>query len=162
MMMSIDRLAYPMQLGSGSYDFLPGITYNGYKGKLGWGTQLQGIFRLNENNENYRLGNKVEATAWLAKQWKPSLSTSIRLTAKTEGSIRGRDPVITGGMPLFDTNNSGRDQIDLHVGVNLLGQQGALKGHRLALELGTPIYEKVDGLQMSNDWVTTLAWQKAL
>jgi len=158
---SIDRLAYPMQLGSGSYDFLPGITYNGYKGNLGWGAQLQGTFRLNENDEDYRLGNTIEATTWLAKQWKPSISTSLRLTAKTEGSIRGRDPIITGGMPLFDAKNSGRDEVDLHLGINLLGQQGLLKGHRLAVEVGTPIYEKVDGLQMSNDWNVTLGWQKA-
>jgi hypothetical protein len=158
---SIDRLGYPMQLGSGSYDLLSGVTYNGYKGNLGWGAQLNGTFRLNENSQDYRLGNKVEATAWLAKQWKPSISTSVRLTATNLGGIRGRDTVITGGMPLFDANNYGRDEVDLHLGVNLLGQNGALKGHRLAFEIGMPIYEDVDGLQMSNDWNATIAWQKA-
>ena len=161
MNVSIDRLGYPMQLGSGSYDLLPGITYNGYKDDIGWGAQLSGVFRLNENNQNYRLGNKVEITTWLAKQWKPSLSTSVRVTAKTEGSIRGRDAVITGGMPLFYAPNSGRDEVDLHMGLNLLGQQGSLKGHRIALEVGGPLYEKVNGLQMSNDWSVTLGWQKA-
>lgn len=158
---SIDRLAYTMQLGSGSYDFLPSITYNGYSGDLGWGTQLSGVFRLNDNSEGYRLGNKVALTSWLAKQWKPALSTSIRLSAKTEGSIRGRDTVMTGAMPLFYAGNSGRDEVDLHIGINLLGRQGALKGHRLALEVGGPVYEKVNGLQMSNNWVATIGWQKA-
>jgi len=160
-LVSIDRLAYTMQLGSGTYDFLPGITYNGKKGNLAWGAQLKGTFRLEENSQHYRLGNIVEGSTWLAKQWKPSVSTSIRLSAKTIGGIRGRDPVITGGMPLFNVENSGRDQLDLYLGLNLLGQQGALKGHRLALEVGVPLYEDVDGLQMSNDWVATLAWQKA-
>ena len=36
----IDRLAYPMQLGSGTVDALPGITYTGHDGALSWGAQL--------------------------------------------------------------------------------------------------------------------------
>ena len=160
-LVDIDRAAYAMQLGSGSYDFLPGITYNAFKGDIAWGAQVKGNFRLEDNSEGYRLGNIVEGTAWLAKQWKPSFSTSVRLSAKTEGGIRGRDQIITGGSPLFNAENSGRDEVGFHVGANLLGQQGALKGHRLAVEVGGPVYEKVDGLQMSNDWTATLAWQKA-
>jgi len=160
-LVDIDRLAYTMQLGSGSYDFLPGITYNGKKASLGWGAQLKGNFRLEDNSEGYRLGNIVEGSTWLAKQWKPSVSTSVRLSAKSEGGIRGRDLVITGGNPLSNVENSGRDEVALHLGVNLMGQQGALKGHRLAIEVGAPIYEDVEGLQMSNDWTATLAWQKA-
>ena len=160
-MVSIDRLAYPMQLGSGSYDFLPGITYNGINGELAWGAQLSGTLRLADNDENYRLGNIIEGTTWLAKQWMPSFSSSIRLLAKSEGSIKGRDSVITGGMPLFVAENSGRDEIDLLLGINLLSQQGILEGNRLALEIGAPIYENVDGLQMSKDWTVTLGWQKA-
>lgn len=160
-LVDIDRLAYTMQLGSGTYDFLPGITYNGRKDKLAWGAQLKGNFRLEDNSQGYRLGNIVEGSTWLAKQWKPSLSTSVRLSAKSEGGIRGRDQIITGGSPLFNVENSGRDEVALHLGLNLLGQKGALKGHRLAFEIGTPVYEDVDGLQMSHDWTATLAWQKA-
>ena len=161
MNVSIDRLAYPMQLGSGSYDLLLGTTYVGYQADFSWGGQLQGVYRLNDNSEGYRLGNKVEATTWLAKQWQPALSTSIRLAAKSEGSIQGRDAVMTGAMPLFYAGNSGRDEVDLHVGVNLLGQDGALKGHRLAIEIGGPVYERVNGLQMSSSWLATVGWQKA-
>lgn len=160
-LVDIDRLAYTMQLGSGTYDFLPGITYNGKKNNLAWGAQLKGNFRLEDNSQGYRLGNIVEGTTWLAKQWKPSLSTSIRLSAKSEGGIRGRDLIITGGNPLSNVENSGRDQVALHIGVNLLGQKGALKGHRVGFEFGAPIYEDVDGIQMSNDWSATLGWHKA-
>lgn len=158
---SIDRLGYPMQLGSGTVDALPGITYTGRAGDFSWGGQVSGTVRLHENDENYKLGNIIEATAWTAYQWAPWISTSLRVAGKNEGSIRGRDAVITGGMPLFAAENSGRKEIDLLFGVNLAGQEGALRGHRLALEVGGPVYEDVNGLQMSNDWMFTLGWQKA-
>jgi len=31
------RIPYPMQIGSGSFDLLPGLTYNGYEGAISWG-----------------------------------------------------------------------------------------------------------------------------
>ncbi len=157
----IDRLGYPMQLGSGSFDLLPGITYAGRKGDLTWGGQLKATIRLHENSENYRLGDIVEGTAWLAHSWAPWISTSARIAARSEGNIRGRDEVITGGMPLSDPDNSGRDQVDLILGVNMLAQEGMFKGHRLAFEVGGPVYEDVEGIQMSNDWSATIGWQKA-
>lgn len=157
----IDRLGYGMQLGSGTYDLLPGLTYSGRMGDFSWGAQIMGTIRLGENDEHYSLGNKIEGTAWLAYQWAPWISTSVRLAGKNEGSIDGRDPVITGGMPLFVAENSGREQVDLLFGVNLAGQDGFLAGHRLAMEVGGPIHEDVNGLQMSSDWTFTVGWQKA-
>jgi len=157
----IDRLAYPMQLGSGTFDALPGITYTGHSGAFRWGAQMSAVLRMHDNREGYRLGNSIEGMGWLSYEWMPALSTSVRLSGKSEGRIRGRDKVITGGMPLSYAGNSGRDEIDLHLGFNLAGQDGALRGHRLALEVGVPLYERVNGLQMSNDWSFTLGWQKA-
>jgi hypothetical protein len=155
----IDRLGYNMQLGSGTVDLLPGVTYTARKDDLSWGAQVSATIRFYDNKENYRLGNVVEGTAWVARQWMPWISTSIRIAGKTEGSIRGRDYVITGGNPVADPANTGRDEIDLFVGVNLMGQEGWVKGQRLALEIGAPIYENVDGVQMSSDWTATLGWQ---
>jgi len=34
------RLPYPMQLGTGTYDFAPALTYFEKSGKFGWGTQV--------------------------------------------------------------------------------------------------------------------------
>ena len=160
-LVDIDRLAYPMQLGSGSFDALPGITYTARAGDVSWGAQAMGTIRLHENRENYRLGDIIEGSAWAAYQWAPWISTSLRVSGKSEGEIRSRDPKITGGNPLSFAGNSGRDEVDLHVGVNLAGQTGDLAGHRFAIEYGVPVYQDVNGLQMENDWSLTLGWQKA-
>jgi len=157
----IDRLGYNMQLGSGTVDLMPGITYTARKDDLSWGSQAIATLRLYDNSEDYRLGNVYEATAWVANEWRRWVSTSARISAKSEGSIKGRDMEITGGSPVFDPANSGRDEVDLSLGVNLLGTGGWAKGQRLAFEVTAPVYEYVDGVQMSHDWTATVGWQTA-
>jgi len=73
------RLPYAMQLGSGTFDVLPGITYTGRDGDFSWGAQYRATLRIeDENDEGYRRGHIHEATAWLAYQWAPWISTSLR------------------------------------------------------------------------------------
>ena len=155
----VDRLGYSMQLGSGTVDLMPGFTYSARKDDLSWGGQALATLRLYDNKEDYRLGNVLEATAWVANQWQSWVSTSARISAKTDTGIKGRDLVITGGNPVADPANTGRDEVDLLLGVNLLGSDGWVKNQRLAFEVGTPVYQKVDGIQMSQDWTATLGWQ---
>lgn len=158
----IDRLGYSMQLGSGSYDLLPGFTFYDRDDNLGWGSQISAVVRLDNNDEGYRLGNRLEAQVWLTNQWQSWISGSVKMKAFSEGKISGRDDIITGGMPLFVSSHSGRDQVELSIGINLLGEDSLLKRHRLAMEFAVPIYQNVNGLQMENDWNLTLGWQKAL
>lgn len=58
------RLPYPMQLGSGTFDALPGLTYTGHHDNLGWGAQWGSEIRLGRNDEGYALGDKHMLTAW--------------------------------------------------------------------------------------------------
>jgi hypothetical protein len=44
------RLPYPMQLGSGSYELLPGLTYTGHAEEYAWGAQGTATIRLNDNH----------------------------------------------------------------------------------------------------------------
>lgn len=46
---------------------------------------------------------------------------------------KGRDTVITGGNPLSDPTNTGRDEVSFLLGVNLLGTDAWVKNQRLAL-----------------------------
>ena len=158
-LVEIDRLAYNMQLGSGTVDLLPGLTYTATADDISWGGQVMATLRLYDNKEDYRLGNVFEGTLWLANQWQPWLSTSARISAKSEAGIQGRDLVITGGNPLSDPANSGRDEVNVLLGFNLLGSDGWVKDQRLAFEIGVPVYERVDGVQMSQEWTATLGWQ---
>ncbi|WP_297772790.1 transporter [uncultured Roseovarius sp.] len=154
------RMPYGMQLGSGTYDLLPGITYSGRSGNTGWGAQLTGVVRTGKNN-GYHLGNEVALTTWASVQPKPWISLSGRIEAKSVGDISGRDSRMVGPSPTLNPDNYGGETVSLLAGVNLVAQRGALRGHRLALEIGAPIYQDLNGLQLETDWTAMLGWQYA-
>jgi hypothetical protein len=84
-------LPYPMQLGSGTIDFLPGLTYLGQSEDWSWGSQLRGTVRLGENEEDYSLGDRLGASGWLARKICAMASVSGRLSLDTWGNIDGAD-----------------------------------------------------------------------
>ena len=73
------KLPYPMQLGSGTWDLFGGITYRSMSGPWQWGGQADGLFRLGENENDYTLGNRFHLTGWLGRKLLPWLNVSGRL-----------------------------------------------------------------------------------
>lgn len=155
------RLPYPMQLGTGTYDFKPAMTYFDRTGKLGWGAQANARIPLGKNSEGYKFGSRAETTAWIAYEPRYWLSFSGRLNAHTQSKISGIDPVIAAPVQTADPDNAGGDVVDAFIGINLAGQNGALKGHRLALEYGVPLYRNLNGPQLETDTILAIGWQKA-
>jgi len=155
------RLPYPMQLGTGTFDLKPGMTYSDRQEKFGWGTQFSGRIPLGKNTETYKRGDKIEGTAWLAYEAQYGLSFSARLKAQSQGKIEGQDTAIIAPVQTADPNNHGGDQAHILFGINLLGQSDSLKGHRIAAEVSLPIYRNLNGPQLETDHTVTLGWQKA-
>ncbi|MDJ0798369.1 MAG: transporter [Calothrix sp. MO_167.B12] len=155
-------LPYPMQIGSGTFDLLPGITYLGQSKQNSWGAQAMGTLRLGENSNGYRLGNQFLLTGWVARNWTEWLGTSLRLTGRTWGNIDGEDDRLNPMMiPTADPDRRGGTQLDIGFGVNLYAPKGDLKGSRLAVEFELPLYRSLDGPQLETDWQLTLGLQAA-
>jgi len=154
------KLPYPMQLGSGTYDFMPGITYQGQAGDYSWGSQAIATIRTGENDNDYTLGNKLELSAWLQRQWSHSFSTSVRLNLQSWSDIDGADPDLNPNMiATADSELRAGKRADLLLGVTYQGRHGALKGNRFSLEVGKPVYQKLNGPQLETDLVFTAGWQ---
>jgi hypothetical protein len=168
--MGEQRLPYPMQLGSGTYDLLPGLTFKKREGlQLSWGTQLAGVIRPGSNSKGYTLGNRVSASTWAAWQWADWVSTSLRLRGEGWEDIDGADKALNPAVvPTARPDLRGGKRIDLILGANLLGTGSdsvigdILKGHRIAFEIAAPVYQDLDGPQLETDWVFTLGWQRVL
>lgn len=156
------RLPYAMQLGTGTFDLLPGITYTARLNDLSWGAQYMAEVRLeDENDEGYAWGDKHTVTGWLAYQWAPWISTSVRVSYEHQGEIDGFDPQIAAPVQTAHPDFFGGERVDLYGGVNLVATHGPLKGHRLAIEAGGTVHEDLNGPQMQRDWTLTVGWQKA-
>jgi hypothetical protein len=157
-------LPYPMQIGSGTWDALPGLTYSGRSRELSWGGQALGTIRMQEENKaDYRLGNRVDLTAWLARPWTKWLSTSLRVSWHWWGNIDGRDERIAAPtvIPTADPDRRAGNRLDLLAGVNLNVPIGPLGANRFAVEAGFPAYQQLDGPQLETDWRITVGWQRA-
>ena len=55
-----------MQLGSGTGDITPGLTYLAQAENWSGGAQVRATIRLGHNDAEYRLGNRFMGTAWTA------------------------------------------------------------------------------------------------
>lgn len=150
------RLPYPMQLGSGTYDLLTGVTYtNFFSERASWGMQWRGVTRTGDNDEGYTLGDEQNLSAWVSRLVTPRVSWSARVEWFSRGNIDGIDPMIVAPVQTADPTSQGVDRIDLAFGINHVRQGG----HRLALELIAPIQQDVDGPQLETDWQLTAGYQ---
>ena len=113
-----------------------------------------------ENDDGYAWGDKYGVTGWVAFQWAPWISTSVRFDAMTQDAIKGIDRNIVAPVQTANPDTYGGERVDAFFGVNLVGQSGVWRGHRLALEVGAPIHQDLNGPQLQTDWTLTVGWQK--
>ncbi|WP_198912295.1 hypothetical protein [Parvularcula mediterranea] len=155
------RLPYPMQLGSGTTDFKPGITYRDRRDKIAWGAQVSGTVRSGRIDEGYTLGDRAEVTAWLGFAQSHALAGFLRLKGVSQGAIDGQDPLIAAPVQTADPANFGGETVEVFLGVNYAGQEGVVRGHRIAAEIGLPLYRNLNGPQLETDLTAQIGWQYA-
>ena len=157
------QLPYPMQLGSGSWEFLPGIIYSSATQAFDWGTELDAVIRLNDNDNEYRLGNRLALSGWASKPFNHTVSGILRLKAQLWDDIDGNDSALNPAMvPTADPDNQGGKRVDISAGLLVSPPTGALSEHTFGIEIGTPLYEDLNGPQMSLDWSLMAKWQLVL
>lgn len=165
-MLGKTQLPFPMQLGSGTYDWLPSLAYNRFHEKRSWGLRASAEVRIGENDNGYTLGDKGQLQGWHAWIINKELSLSTRLGYREWGSISGDDEardlpqtVMTSRtvQSVFPENFGGKQ---LEAGLGLNGVFGHAE-HRVALEINIPLWEDLNGPQMTPDLLATLGYQKA-
>lgn len=160
-MMGGMRAGYPMQLGSGTYDLMPGLTWLGQTDHWSWGSQVIVTMRTGENDEDYTLGDELRFTAWGARRLSNWLSASLRLEQIQFGNVDGADPAMNpNASPVTDPRNQGGERTRLGLGANVRFA-GPLSGHRVSVEFIEPVREHLDGPQMAEDHSITAVWEYA-
>lgn len=154
------RMPYSMQLGTGTYDLLPGVTYLGQADQWSWGGQYNAEIRLeDENDEGYSWGDKHSVSVWGAYEWAPWINNSLRLTGTTQDSIDGQDSQITAPVQTADPDNYGGETVELGIGVNLIAQKGPLEDQVFSIEANVPLYRDLNGPQLETDWTLTAGFK---
>ena len=109
----------------------------------------------------YTFGDVIHFTAWGSYKWAPWLSTGIRLAHVSWGNIDGLDPEIVAPVQTADPDFQGGNRTEGYLGANLIGQRGFIRNHRLAVELGAPLTQDLDGPQMKLKSNFIIGWQYA-
>ncbi|MCU7802361.1 MAG: transporter [Candidatus Thiodiazotropha sp. (ex Lucinoma annulata)] len=150
------RLAYGMQLGSGTWDAVVGVVYWGKQKQWGWGAQYLATIPLeSENSEGWRFGDKHEGTAWVSYEWQPDLVTSVRLRGETQDEIHGIDPKIYGPGLGANPDNYGGERAEVGIGINWM----PALANNLSLELLLPIHQDRNGVQAEHEFSLALSWR---
>lgn len=170
------QLPYPMQTGSGTWDVIASVTYQGQGDLLSWGGQVNGLIRTGTNDNGYRLGNRYGASAWGGVRLSRNFSASVRGQFRRVENIEGSDKFLTdpvtfmtpGGpmqrpaalfVPTADPSLRAGSFGDLGAGVNFYLPSGPLHDLRLAVEGIKPVYQKLDGPQLEQDWILIIGAQ---
>jgi hypothetical protein len=147
-------LEYPMQFGSGTLDLMPGITYLGDAAHWSWGAQTVETVRLGRNYHGYRFGNQYRLSAWGAYGVTDWFAPSLHMDGYWWEDVHGADPgLATNPTPEGRPDLRGGRRLDLLFGLNFYVPKGRLKGGRLVVEGGIPVYQDLDGPQLGVSWI---------
>lgn len=150
------RANYGMQLGTGTVDLLPGVTYLGHIAQWSWGAIYRGRLALGDNTEGYEYGYRQEISGWAGYRWIPGVTSTFRVEGDVWDRIHGSDPNIMAGLmqgtyPYF----YGGQRINLLGGLEVSGAPFGLQHVSLAIEGGAPVYQNLNGPQLGEAWQLT-------
>jgi hypothetical protein len=146
-------LTYPVRSSDGTWDFLPGITYRGQSDDWTWGVQGLGIVRFGTNKFGYRLGDEGSFNGWIARKLTDCTSISARLNGHVMGNIFGADPQLNPNVvPSNRTNLQAGQQLNILFGLNFVIPDGLLKGQRVGVEGGIPLYQWLAGPELRQSY----------
>lgn len=156
MIMSM-RASYGMQLGTGTYDLLPGLTLTSHTNNWLWGAAWRSRLPLGNNPTGYRYGNLHELTGWGGYTSSPGVMWSMRVTESIQDSIHGSDPMISGLMEGSNPNFYGGKHTDLLGGIEIAGAPFGYKNKHLALEAGKTVRQNLNGPQLGHSWILNIS-----
>jgi len=164
-----EQAPYSMQLGSGTFDPMLGLVYQGSASPWWWGVNLIYMFRPMENARGYSLGDELSLDFYSMYQVRYDIVVQFQLNGKVKNPINGEmDEAVSGesGMitqgdaasgyvsPLWDPENYGGTSLFATVGA----QWQPFPLHIIDLSFGLPVYQNLNGPQLEEGYRMMLTW----
>jgi hypothetical protein len=154
-----------MQLGSGTWDLQPALTYLFTGNTISAGAHALVDIPLGKNDNDYALGKRVHTTAFGAFEAASWLVLALRTDLHVWGDIEGADASLNPMMvATADPSLRAGKRLDVGADITLAAPSGALEGLKARLMISLPAYQNLDGPQLkqtfasgvSIDYVTEL------
>jgi hypothetical protein len=156
------RLSYPMQTGTGTWDLIPALAYTGQINDVSWGLQTGANLRPGLNMQGYALGDEFTGNAWISYRFSKWMSSSLRLEENVTTTMNKYDPniaILAMNDPTANAANYGGEHTNAYLGLNFYKPSMPFRGNRLMLEYGIPVYQNLNGTQMKYQSTLCLGWQ---
>lgn len=151
---------FGMQQGSGTWDFMPSLTYAGEYNRWSWGAQLSGIKRLEDQNKSgYRLGDIIQATSWAGFDINRWLTASVRGAYTWQDAIHRDFNQFNARIgPMDFPANYGGQFWDVGFGLNAAVPRGRFAGNRFGFEWIQPVSSDFNGFQLDRKGALAATW----
>ncbi len=148
---SSKRLAYSMQLGSGTFDLIPNISCVGQHNFWAYGAEAIANITPSTNRLGYSYGNQFNLNTWISYSFLKIFSATARIKGTSQGDIFGFDPALyqmRNNDPTDNPNNYGGKTAIAFAGLNFDIYNENEKYLGVKLECGMPLYQNLNGIQM--------------
>ncbi len=148
------KLGYAMQFGSGTLDYFSSLSFTKILPAYSFGLQGFGLLRNGVNSQGYTLGNQMNVNAWFGKMFFEGFVSGLSLNAQSFGSVSGLDQEMNQKTPAGNPLNTGykRTIASFYFGyAPSFSENVSFNG-----EFGIPIYENVEGAQMSLKYIANI------
>ena len=160
-------LPFKMQLGSGTFDPMIGLTYQGSQDPFWYGVTSLYTARIYDNNRGYQQGDEFRLDLYGMYQFHQKFVSNLQLNGSWEdrysdepdaarlgqGHFMG-NPANPFASPLFDPANYGGTQLNITAGI----QWQPLPLNVIELNGSVPLYQDLNGPQMAEDYRVMLTW----
>jgi hypothetical protein len=153
------QLPYSQQMGSGTWDLMPGVTFGMQNDRASFGLQAKGAIRIGENDRGWTLGDSFGTNMWAGLKATDWISVSLGARYSSWGNVEGFDEALDANeSPAHNTLTQAGWRVDLPIGMNFVMPDGQLQGHRLGFEFLFPIHQDLDGPQLKHKWSIAAGW----
>lgn len=153
------QIPYSMQLGSGTYDFPMGLSFATTAGNYSLGMDFMARIRLGKNDRDYSLGNRFTGNTWVQLNSLDWIKPSLYLSYEYSGEIDGRDTELLVPAafpypaPVTNPTLYGGRQANIGLGLSI----PVWGGQYLDLDYAKPIYQSLNGPQVSEDYRSSVS-----
>jgi len=153
------QLPYTMQLGSGTWDIPAALNYTSNETSWTWGAKLLAKIRTGKNDRNSRLGDRIALSLWGRWRTQSMVRPTAKITYIHWDRIHGGDDelLVPGSFPypsgITNTDFFGGKKLNASLGIEL-GKQT----QSFIIEVGTPVYQSLNGVQPKEKLHLRASW----
>ncbi len=160
-----------MQLGSGTYDFIPSLTYQHQFRFYSYAFQVKGRLPTALNKQGYRNGHMAENIFWNSIRFVDWFAMNLGFSYIFQGRQVGVQNDLLLNPPFAPERrtvttafgeNYGGDRIDVIIGMNFLVHTARINGLRFATDIRVPVYQRRNGIQIETIIAVTVGLQQIL